>query len=83
MAVKTSHHFSVISKSKCVINVLMTLARITAPLLKLPLTKLVIKVNIDLCNYNLPKRDEFVITVILIRVMIKFNKGVVIRPIDI
>jgi hypothetical protein len=29
-------------------------------------------------NYNLPERDEFVTKVI--RVMIKFNKGVVIRP---
>jgi hypothetical protein len=55
---------------------------ITIPLLKLPITKIVIKVNkndIDLCNYNLPERDEFVTKVI--RVMIKFNKGVVIRPI--
>jgi hypothetical protein len=43
----------------------------------------VIKVNkndIDLCNYNLSERDEFVAKVILIRVMIKFNKGVVIQP---
>jgi hypothetical protein len=32
----------------------------------------------DLCNYNLPERDEFVTMVI--KVMIKFNKGVVIRP---
>jgi hypothetical protein len=55
---------------------------ITIPLLKLPITKIVIKVNkndIDLCNYNLAERDEFVTKVI--RVMIKFNKGVVIRPI--
>jgi hypothetical protein len=53
---------------------------ITTPLLKLPITKLVIKVNkndIDVCSYNLPERDEFVTKVI--RVMIKFNKGVVIR----
>jgi hypothetical protein len=53
---------------------------ITTPLLKL-LIKIVIKVNkndIDLCNYNLPERDEFVTMVI--KVMIKFNKGVVIRP---
>jgi hypothetical protein len=42
----------------------------------------VIKVNkndIDLCNYNLPERDEFVTKVI--RVMIKFNTDVVTRPI--
>jgi hypothetical protein len=55
---------------------------ITTPLLELPLTKFVIKVNkndIDLCSYNLPERDEFVTKVI--RVMIKFNKGVVIQPI--
>jgi hypothetical protein len=54
---------------------------ITTPLLKL-LIKIVIKVNkndIDLCNYNLPERDEFVTMVI--RVMFKFNKGVMIRPI--
>jgi hypothetical protein len=40
-----------------------------------------IKVNkndIDLCSHNLPERDAFVTKVI--RVMIKFNKGVVIRP---
>jgi hypothetical protein len=30
--------------------------------------------------YNLRERDEFV--TIVIRVMIKFNKGVMIRPID-
>jgi hypothetical protein len=62
--------------------ILTTLGRITTPLLKLPITKLVIKVNkndIDLCSYNLPERDEFVTKVI--RVMIKFNKGVVILPI--
>jgi hypothetical protein len=48
--------------------------------IKGPTTKLVIKVNkndIDLWSYNLPERDEFVTKVI--RVMIKFNKGVVIR----
>jgi hypothetical protein len=59
--------------------ILTTLGRITTPLLNLPITKLVIKVNkndIDLCSYNLPERDEFVTKVI--RVMIKFNKGVVI-----
>jgi hypothetical protein len=57
------------------------MCRITTPLLELPLAKFVIKVNkndIDLCSYNLPERDEFVTKVI--RVMIKFNKGVVIRP---
>jgi hypothetical protein len=56
------------------------MGRITTPLFKLPITKIVIKVNkndIDLCKYNLPERDEFVTKVI--RVMIKFNKGVVIR----
>jgi hypothetical protein len=44
----------------------------------------VIKVNkndIDLCNYSPSERDEFVTMVI--RVMFKFNKGVVIRPIEI
>jgi hypothetical protein len=58
------------------------MGRITTPLLKLPITKIMIKVSkndIDLCNYNQPERDEFVTKVI--RVMIKFNKGVVIRPI--
>jgi hypothetical protein len=59
------------------------MGRITTLLLKLPLTRVVIKVNIkryyvDLCKYNLPERDEFV-TNKTIRVMIKFNKGVVIR----
>jgi hypothetical protein len=52
-------------------------------LLKLPLTKLIIKVHksdIDLWSYNLPERDEFVTKVI--RVMIKFNKGVVMWPIE-
>jgi hypothetical protein len=40
----------------------------------------VIKVAVtDLCNYNLPERDEFVTMVI--KIMIKFNKDVVIRPI--
>jgi hypothetical protein len=66
----------------CSIFHIKILGRITTPLLKLPITKIVIKVNkndIDLCNYNLPERDEFVTKVI--RVMIKFNKGVVIRPI--
>jgi hypothetical protein len=60
------------------------MGRITTQLLKLSITKVVIKVNknnIDLWNYNLPERDEFVTKVI--RVMIKFNKGVVIRPIGI
>jgi hypothetical protein len=58
------------------------MGRITTPLLKLSLIKIVIKVNkndIDLCNYSLPERDEIVTMVI--RVMFKFNKGVVIRPI--
>jgi hypothetical protein len=58
------------------------MGRITTPSLKLRTTKIMIKVNkneIDLCNYNLPEKDEFVTKVI--RVMIKFNKGVVIRPI--
>jgi hypothetical protein len=57
-------------------GILKLMGRITTPLLKLPITKIVIKVNkndIDLCNYNLPERDEFVTKVI--RVMIKFNKG--------
>jgi hypothetical protein len=52
------------------------MGRITTPLLKLPITKIVVKVNkndVDLFNYNLPERDEFVTKVI--RVMIKFNKG--------
>jgi hypothetical protein len=56
------------------------MGRITTPLLKLPI-KVMIKVNkndIELCSHNLPERDEFVTKVI--RVMIKFNKGVVIRP---
>jgi hypothetical protein len=60
--------------------ILKLLGGITTPLLKLLLIKIVIKVNkndIDLCNYNLPERDEFVTKVI--RVMIKFNN---IRPID-
>jgi hypothetical protein len=34
---------------------------------------------VDLCNYNLPERDEIVTKVI--RVMIKFNESVMIRPI--
>jgi hypothetical protein len=40
-----------------------------------------VKVNkndIDLCSYNLPKRDEFVTKVI--KVMIEVNKGIVIQP---
>jgi hypothetical protein len=64
-----------------------TLGRVTTPLLKLPLTRVVIKEkhktknDIDLCNYNLPERNRFVTMVI--KVMIKFNKGVMIRPIHI
>jgi hypothetical protein len=59
-------------------RILKLMGRITTPLLKLPITKIVVKVNkndVDLFNYNLPERDEFVTKVILIRVMIKFNKG--------
>jgi hypothetical protein len=59
------------------------MGRITTLLLKLPITKVVIKINIKryrFCNYNVPERDECV--TIVITVMITFNKGVVIRPID-
>jgi hypothetical protein len=51
--------------------------RITTPLLKLSLTGVVIKVNIKQYRF-MPERDEYVTKVI--RVMIKFNKSVMIRP---